>query len=236
MPFSFAALLPSAAPRADKSLSSGKAKHAIRPQATATQAAHILGSEWQALSSSSSPTQGELAVALATTLDIGEAGDTAAVTKPYVPDRRHIGRARTSRVDILLQKYLQQQAETVAAPDVLQPPPPGSAPEASGAEGVLASAGAARMADAADAHGVQKCCEAVLGRERSAAGAAKVKTIMQVKGEQDAAIRELQHAPRKFRATPVPLAVAAPRHENLAKAAHNEKAANHRLQHVESLR
>lgn len=36
------------------------------------------------------------------------------------------------------------------------------------------------------------------------------KSIMQVKSEQDAAVRALQHAPRQFYATPIPLEVAAP--------------------------
>lgn len=40
---------------------------------------------------------------------------------------------------------------------------------------------------------------------------AKKKTIMQVKTEQDRAIKELQHASRQFKANPIPLSVAEPK-------------------------
>lgn len=127
---------------------------------------------------------------------------TAADVTPALPHRRRIGRAHTARVDALLRKYLEQQAgpDVGAAPDLdlihLEPgsPPPGPV------------AGATVKASPRPAQG-----------RPPGGGARMVKSIMQVKGEQDAAIRELQHAPRTFRATPVPLAVAAPRKEQPAK-------------------
>ena len=127
-------------------------------------------------------------------------------TSQQPPHRRQHGKLHTTRVEFLLKKYLQDPADVVV-----------------NGENQISVAGTAGIADerGLSATGAALASGSVaqtlpfphLQKPEHNFQKRTTKSIMQVKGEQDAAVRALQHAPRQFRAKPIPLEVATPRLE-----------------------
>ena len=111
------------------------------------------------------------------------------------PPRRRQGHVHSSRVEELLRKYLGDDA-------------PGATAAARSPSRVLTKSASvpvtvAETVDILPGEGVALHYLAMAQARKNG-----LKSIMQVKSEQDAAIKELQSAPRTFIAKPVPLAVA----------------------------
>jgi hypothetical protein len=113
--------------------------------------------------------------------------------------RRQNGKLHTKSVEFLLKKYLQDPS------DVLINEQKQDVDDAGPAEGQVLSPASAATALIPSSPSFNKHPKNFQKRA--------TKSIMQVKGEQDAAVRALQHAPRQFYAKPIPLEVAAPRLE-----------------------
>ena len=64
---------------------------------------------------------------------------------------------------------------------------------------------------------VAEFAAASLSARRTGSPGSRVKPIMQVKGEQDRALRELAAGPRRFVASPLPLSTAGPRYQQLVE-------------------
>ncbi len=116
--------------------------------------------------------------------------------------RRQHGKLHTTRVEFLLKKYLQDPSDALV----------NGQPQQINHAGKHALAG-----DSAAAHANTTAAATLpsprLQKRPENFNKRATKSIMQVKGEQDAAVRALQHAPRQFYAKPIPLEVAAPRLE-----------------------
>jgi len=113
--------------------------------------------------------------------------------------RRQHGKLHTNRVEFLLKKYLQDPS------DVLMNEKKKDVDNAEPAEEQVFSPASVATALVRPSPSFKKHPDNFQKRS--------TKSIIQVKGEQDAALRALQHAPRQFYAKPVPLEVAAPRLE-----------------------
>lgn len=111
--------------------------------------------------------------------------------------RRQYGKLHTTRVEFLLKKYLQDPS------DVLINGQEQELDSAIPAEGQVRPPACAAAALIPPSPRYKKHPENFPKRA--------TKSIMQVKGEQDAAVRAMQHAPRQFHAKTIPLEVAAPR-------------------------
>ena len=116
----------------------------------------------------------------------------AAATAPS--HRRQLGKLHTTRVEYLLQKYLGEEAKDVLG----------------------AKTSSSTISPAVEQENISvfnTSAVSVLTSKKKVVQVPRreIKSIMQVKSEQDAAVRELQHAPRQFHAKPVPLSCATPR-------------------------
>jgi hypothetical protein len=118
---------------------------------------------------------------------------------PAVGHRRQHGKLHTTRVELLLTKYLQNTSDVVI----------------NGQQQIKGAEKATRVGEPAAAATVitQALSTPRIHKRPENFQKRATKSIMQVKGEQDAAVRALQHGPRQFHAKPIPLEVATPRLE-----------------------